>query len=178
MAIKKGTGELPGVSYEEITYEGYGPGGAGILVEALSDNKNRTTSEVRGVFEKKKGNLAGQGAVAWQFHKKGFIIVAKSSSEEEKLMNIAIDAGAEDLKTDEAYEITTDPKDFENVRKKIEEAKIKVESAEITMLPSATVKVSGEDAKTLLALVEGLEDLEDVQHVYSNFDIPDEELNS
>jgi YebC/PmpR family DNA-binding regulatory protein len=178
-AIKKGTGELPGVSYEEITYEGYAPGGVAVLVEALSDNRNRTTAEIRSVFDKKGGSLAGQGAVAWQFHKKGYIVVARSKAGEDALMTLALDAGAQDLATSEdSYEITTDPKDFEAVRKAVEAARIPVESAEITMVPQSTVKIAGDNARAVLALVEALEDLEDVQNVYANFDIPDTELKA
>ncbi len=176
-AIKKGTGELPGVIYEEIVYEGYAPGGVAVFVEALSDNKNRTTSEVRNIFEKRGGSMAGQGAVAWQFHKKGYLAVSKSKVDEDKLMSLALDAGAQDMAASgDVFEITTDPKDFEAVKKAVEAAKVPIESAEVTMLPQSTVKVEGPGAKAVLALVEGLEELEDVQHVYANFDIPDEEL--
>lgn len=176
-AVKKGTGELPGVSYEEITYEGYGPGGVAIFVEALSDNKNRTTSEVRTIFDKKKGSMAGQGAVGWQFQKKGYILVNKGKVDEAKLMDLVLDAGAQDLNSEgDSFEVTTEAKDFENVKKAIADAAIPIESAEITMLPSSTVKVQGENAKQVLGLVEGLEDLDDVQNVYANFDIPDEEI--
>lgn len=178
-AIKKGTGELPGIVYEEITYEGYGPGGVAILVEALSDNKNRTTSEVRNVFEKRGGSMAGQGAVSWQFHKKGYFAVSKAKADEDKLMSLVLDAGAQDMASSgEIFEITTDPKDFEAVKKAIESAKIPVDSCEVTMIPQATVKVEGPSAKSVLQLVEGLEDLEDVQHVFANFEISDEELKA
>ena len=176
-AIKKGTGELPGVVYEEITYEGYGPGGIAVLIEALSENKNRTTAEVRNIFERKHGNMAGQGAVAWQFQKKGYIVIRKASSDEEKLMSLVLDAGAQDLKTEgDFYEITSDVKDFERVRKAIEDQGIALESAEVTMLPQSTIRVEGDNAKSVLALVEGLEELDDVQNVYSNFDIPDDQM--
>jgi len=176
-AIKKGTGELPGVVYEEISYEGYGPKGVAIMIETLTDNKNRTTAEIRNLFSKKNGNLGGAGSVAWMFQKKGYIVVDKKDSEEDKLMNIVLDAGAEDMKTEEAtYEITTSPADFEKVRKAIEEKNIKIQSAEITMIPSSNIKVEGADAKATLELVESLEDQEDVQHVYANFDIPEEEM--
>jgi len=176
-AIKKGTGELPGVTYEEVIYEGYGPGGVAILIEALTDNKNRTTAEIRSVLEKKGGNMSGAGSVAWQFAKKGFIVVKKEAADEEKLMSIALDAGASDFTADkDSYEITTEPHDFEKVKKALGDAKISQETAEITMIPSATVKLAGNDAKNVLGLVEALEDNEDVQHVYANFDIPDEVL--
>ncbi len=176
-AIKKGTGELPGVIYEEVIYEGYGPAGVAILIEALTDNKNRTTAEVRSILEKKGGNMSGAGSVAWQFAKKGFIVVKKEAADEEKLMSIALDAGASDFSADkDSYEITTEPQDFEKVKKALGDAKILQETAEITMIPSATVKLTGNDAKSVLGLVEALEDNEDVQHVYANFDIPDEVL--
>ncbi|MFH1995865.1 MAG: YebC/PmpR family DNA-binding transcriptional regulator [Candidatus Omnitrophota bacterium] len=178
-AIKKGTGELPGVNYEEMTLEGYGPGGVAIFLEGVSDNKNRTTSEVRNIFAKKGGNMAGQGSVAWIFEKKGFIVVSKSSIEEDKLMSVALDAGAEDMKTEgEEYNITTAPQDFDMVRKALEENNVKTESAELTMLPKNTIKVAGDDAKKVLDLVSNLEDHEDVQNVYANFDIPDEILKA
>jgi len=178
-AIKKGTGELPGVIYEEIAYEGYGPGGVAILVEVLTDNKNRTASEIRNILEKRGGNMSGAGSVAWQFHKKGFIVVKKEAMDEEKLMTIALDAGASDFNTQtDVYEITTEPHDFEKVKKALLDAKISTESAEVTMIPSVTVKLSGNDAKNILALMDVLEEHEDVQHVYGNFDIPDEVLQS
>ncbi len=174
-AIKKGTGELPGVVYEELSYEGYGPGGVAIFIETLTDNKNRTTAELRNLFSKKNGNMAGAGSVAWLFQKKGLIIIDKKETEEEKLMNIVLEAGAEDMKgEDETFEITTAPGDFENVKKALEEKKIKTQSAEVTMIPSSTIKVTGASAKSVLELVEGLEDHDDVQHVYANFDVPDD----
>ena len=176
-AIKKGTGELPGIVYEEINYEGYGPKGIAVMVETLTDNKNRTTSELRNIFSKKGGNLAGAGSVAWMFQKKGFIVIDKKEIEEEKLMNIVIEAGAEDIKTEEStYEITTSPGDFENLRKTIEAKNIKIQSAETTMIPSSTIKVEGQEAKSVIELIESLEEHEDAQHVYANFDIPDEIL--
>jgi len=174
-AIKKGTGELPGVTYEEIAYEGYGPRGVAIIVEALTDNKNRTSAEIRNIFSKKGGNMAGTGSVAWLFNKKGFIIVNTDKSEEENLMSIVIEAGAEDMETVEsAYEITTPVADFENVKSAIEKAGIEIESSELTMIPASTVKLEGADARSVLGLVELLEDNDDVQNVYANFDIPDD----
>ncbi len=176
-AIKKGTGELPGIVYEEISYEGYGPKGVAIMIDALTDNKNRTSAELRNLLSKKGGNMAGAGSVAWIFHKNGYIIVDKKDSDEERLMNIILEAGAEDMKSEkEAYEISTTPADFEAVKKAIEDKGIKIQSAEVTMTPSSTIKIAGPEAKTVLELVESLEDHEDVQHVYSNFDIPDEML--
>ncbi len=176
-AIKKGTGELPGVTYESVIYEGYGPGGAAILVEALTDNKNRTTSEIRNIFAKKGGSLAGGGSVAWLFHKKGFILIGKDKIDEDALMALALEAGAEDLKTEsDAYHITCQIKDFESVKKLLKDKSIEWQVAEITMLPVRLVKITGTSARATLALVESLEDCDDVQNVYSNFDIPDEIL--
>ncbi len=177
-AIKKGTGELPGVVYEEIAYEGYGPGGVAIMVEVVSDNKNRTTAEVRNILEKKGGNMSGSGSVAWQFAKKGFLTVRKDAVDEDKLMTIVLDAGASDFASDkDQYEITTEMADFEKVKKAVADAGVPTESAEITMIPSTTVKIAGAaEAKGVLALIEALEEHEDVQNVYANFDIPDEIL--
>lgn len=177
-AIKKGTGELEGVSYEDITLEGYGPGGVAIMVEGVSDNKNRTTAEIRTIFTKKGGNMAGAGSVAWMFEKKGYIVVPKTAIEEDKLMGIVLDAGAEDLVAeDENYGVKTDPRDLYKVKKAIDDNKIKVETSEITCLPKSMVKLEGDEAKKILDLVSALEDHEDVQNVYANFDIPDELIN-
>lgn len=174
-AIKKGTGQLEGVTYEDITLEGYGPGGVAVYVEGVSDNKNRTTAEVRTIFTKKGGNMAGAGSVAWMFEKKGYIVVSKASAEEDKLMGVALDAGAEDMIVeDENYAIKTSSQDFFKVKKAIDDAGIKTEDAEITLLPKNTVKVEGSDAKKILDLVDAIEEHEDVQHVYANFDIPDD----
>lgn len=176
-AIKKGTGDLPGVSYEEIQYEGYGPGGAALLVETLTDNRNRTSGEIRNLLEKKGGHMAGAGSVAWLFEKKGFILVDAGAAPEDKLFEIVLEAGAEDLKREgDKFAVTTDPGTLEEVKKSIEQKKISVESCEITRLPKSTVRVEGDKARQLLALIETLEDHDDVQHVYSNFDIPDEVL--
>lgn len=178
-AIKKGTGELPGVVYEESTYEGYGPGGAAILIEVLSDNKNRTTAEVRNILEKRGGNMSGAGSVAWQFSKKGYIVVKRDAIDEEKLMTIALDAGASDFAAEnESYEITTDPHDFEKVKKAVQDAGVATESAEVTFIPSATVKITDAGvAKAILTLIETLEEHDDIQNVYSNFDISDDLMN-
>jgi len=174
-AIKKGTGELEGVNYEDITLEGYGPGGVAIFIEGVSDNKNRTTSEIRTIFSKRGSNMAGAGSVSWMFEKKGYFVVSKSTVDEDKLMSIALDAGAEDMVAeDENYAVKTAPADFFKVKKALDDNKIAVENAEITLLPKSTVKVSGDDAKKVLDLVDALEEHEDVQHVYANFDIPDE----
>ncbi len=177
-AIKKGTGELPGVVYEETTYEGYGPHGVAIMCEVLTDNKNRTTAEIRNILEKKGGSMSGAGSVSWQFHKKGFLVVKKELIDEEKLMTIVLDAGASDFSAEkDSYEVTTEPNDFEKVKKALQDAKIATESAEVTRIPSATVKIANEnEAKTILALIEALEEHDDVQNVYSNFDVPDDIL--
>ncbi len=174
-AIKRGTGELPGVNYESCIFEGYGPGGVAIMVEALTDNKNRTSAEVRNIFSKRGGNMAGSGSVAWIFTKKGYILVDKNAVSEDELFNISVDAGAEDIKSsDKNYEIFCEPHDFENVKKALQENNIKWEMADLTMVPNSTVQVTGQTAKQLLSLIEALEDHDDVQKVYANFDIPDE----
>jgi len=176
-AIKKGTGELEGVSYEDITLEGYGPGGVAIYVEGVSDNKNRTTSEIRTIFTKRGANMAGAGSVSWMFEKKGYIVVSKKAVEEDKLMGIVLDAGAEDMVVeDENYGVKTAPTDLYKVKKALDDNKIPTESAEITLIPKSTVKVVGDDAKKVLDLVDALEEHEDVQNVYANFDIPDDML--
>ncbi|MBN2453260.1 MAG: YebC/PmpR family DNA-binding transcriptional regulator [Candidatus Omnitrophica bacterium] len=174
-AVKKGTGELDGVNYEDITLEGYGPAGVAIFIEGVSDNKNRTTSEIRTVFSKKGGNMAGAGSVSWMFEKKGYFVVSKKTIDEDKLMGIVLDAGAEDLVVeDENFAVKTAPADFFNVKKALDDNKIATEDAEITLLPKSTVKVAGDDAKKVLDLVDALEEHDDVQHVYANFDIPDD----
>ena len=177
MAIKRGTGEIPGVMYESVMYESYAPGGVAIMVEALTDNKNRTTAELRNIMSKKNANMAGAGSVSWMFTKKGYILIEKTQAKEEDLMNIVLEAGAEDMKYDDKnYEITTSPQDLGKVKQVLDQKGIKYQDAEITMVPSSTVKVAGGDAKQVLALVEALEEHDDVQNVYANFDIPDEIL--
>lgn len=178
-AIKRGTGELEGVSYEEAVYEGYGPGGTAILVNVLTDNKNRTTAEVRHLFTKFGGSLGDSGCVSWMFNKRGLIQIPKSAVDEDTIFEIAIDAGAEDVNMDdeEFYEIYTSPGDLIDIKNKIAEKGIKIENAEVTMIPQNTVHLEGEDAKKLLNLINALEDHDDVQNVYSNFDIPDEIIN-
>lgn len=174
-AIRRGTGELPGVIYEEITYEGYAPSGVAVMVEALSDNKNRTSAEIRNIFSKKGGNMAGAGSVSWQFARKGLIIVDKKAAQEDKLFNVTIEAGAEDFSAEtDTFEITTPVEKLEVVKNAVAKEGIKTISAEITSLPSSTIQIADEDtARKILELVENLEDHEDVQHVYANFDIPD-----
>lgn len=177
LAVKRGTGELPGITYETVFYEGYGQGGVAILIEALTDNKNRTTAEIRNIMSKKGGNMAGSGSVSWLFTMKGYILIEKKDIPEEELMNIALDAGAEDIKPgDKNYEIITSPQDFEKVRQALQAKGVKLQTAETTMIPSSTVKVTGNDAKQILALVEALEEHDDVQQVHANFDIPDDIL--
>jgi YebC/PmpR family DNA-binding regulatory protein len=176
-AIKKGTGELPGVSYEEATFEGYGPGGVAVLVEILSDNRKRTVADIRHIFSKNAGNLGEAGCVSWMFDKKGLIVFEKDKVDEEKLMDLALEAGAQDVQeTDKEYEVITEPADFERVKKQLDEAKLTPTYAEISMVPQSTVRLTGKEAQQMLRLMESLEDSEDVQHVYANFDIPDEEL--
>jgi len=181
-AIKKGTGELEGANYEEAAYEGYGPGGAAVLVETLTDNKNRTTADVRHVFSKHGGNLGEAGCVSWLFDKKGLIVFNKDDVEEETLMNVALDAGAEDIReTEKEFEVLVPLEAHERVREAIEDAQISYTFAEITMYPQNTVKLEGRDAERMLRLMEALEDGDDVQKVYANFDIPDsvmEELSA
>lgn len=177
MALKRGTGELPGVVYETVIYEAYGPAGVAILIEALTDNKNRTTAELRNIMSKKGGNMAGAGSVGWMFTKKGYFLIEKTQFGEDELMSIALDAGAEDFKSDDKnYEITTSVQGFEAVRQALEAKGVKWQDAELTMVPSSAVKVAGNDAKQILGLVESLEEHDDVQQVYANFDIPDEIL--
>jgi len=176
-AIQKGTGELPGVSYDEITYEGYGPGGVALLVECLTDNKNRTVAEVRHIMGKSGGNMGETGCVSWMFDQKGYIVVDKKDANEDELMSVALDAGAEDMKSDPEepnYEIITSPKDFEAVKGAIEAKGVKMEVAEITMMPQTYVKLIGKEAEQMVRLMDTLEDNDDVQNVYANFDIPDE----
>lgn len=171
-AIKRGTGELDGVNYEEITYEGYGPGGAAILIEVVTDNKNRTVADMRHFLSKHGGNLGENGCVAWMFEKKGVIVINNQGINEDELMMLVLDAGAEDLRTeDNTFEVITAPENFEAVKDVLVEKKIPFESAEVSMIPKTTVKVEGALAERLLKLVEVLEEHDDVQNVYSNFDI-------
>jgi YebC/PmpR family DNA-binding regulatory protein len=176
-AIKKGTGELEGVTYEEITYEGYGPGGVAMLVQVLTDNKNRTVADVRHVFSKHNGNMGETGCVSWMFENKGLILVDKAGVDEDKLLEVALDAGALDVKDNgKEFEVTVAPAAYEAVKKKIEEAGFKPTYAELTMVPQTTVKLAGKEAEQMLKLMEGLEDSDDVQKVYANFDIAEEEM--
>ena len=174
-AIQKGTGELPGVSYEEFVYEGYGPGGVAVLVEVVSDNKNRTTPEIRKIFAKHGGNLGESGCVAWMFEKKGLIQVDASKIDEDRLFGVALEAGAEDVRrSDNLYEVITTPKDLERVKEFLAKEKVEMTTGEVTMLPQNTVKLEGKQAQHMLQLMEDLEEHDDVQNVYANFEIPDE----
>jgi len=174
-AIKKGTGELPGVSYEEARYEGYGPGGVAVLVDIMTDNKNRTTSEVRHIFSRAAGSLGDPGSVAWMFEKKGLITVEQSVAEEDEILALALDAGAEDVRpAGDVYEIVTTPADFEKVKEAIAARGYPTVLAEISMMPKTTVRLEGKEAQQILRLMEMLEDHDDVQHVYANYDVPDE----
>lgn len=177
-AIKKGTGELPGVNYEEAVYEGYGPGGVAILVRALTDNRNRSTAEIRHIFDKRGGSMGGPGSVSYLFEKKGYITVAASEIGEEKLFNLALEAGAEDFKADgDIFEIYTSPTDFEAVKSTLLEKEIPILIGEITELAAAEIPVTGEDARKVLGLLNALEEHDDVQNVYSNCDIPEDLIN-
>jgi len=174
-AIKKGTGELEGVNYEEVTYEGYGAGGAAIYIESLTDNKNRTVADIRYIFSKAGGNMGESGCVAYMFDKKGYLVVEKSAVDEDTLMETALDAGAEDVREDgENFEVISEPGDFEDLRAAIEKAGIPTIAAEITMLPQTVTPVAGKAAEQMVRLMENLEDCDDVQKVYTNADLPDD----
>jgi YebC/PmpR family DNA-binding regulatory protein len=174
-AIMKGTGELPGVNYEEITYEGYGPNGVAMIVTVLTDNRNRTVAEIRKIFSKNGGNLGESGCVAWMFQKKGLIVVDKDKVDEDELFTIALEAGAEDVRpADAMYEVITSVEDFEPVKQAITTKGIEPSSSEVSLLPQTTVRLEGNQARQLLKLMDELEEHDDVQNVYANFDIPDE----
>lgn len=171
-AIQRGTGELPGVTYEEFNLEGYGPGGVAVLLDLSTDNRNRTVSEIRHAFSKYGGNLGEAGSVSWMFHKKGDIVVPKPAAKEDDLMNIVLEAGGEDLKDDgESWEIITDPHAFDAVLGAVKKANITPTASEIAMIPQNYIKLEGSQATTMIRLVEALEELDDVQHVWSNFDV-------
>ncbi len=176
-AILRGTGELQGVSYEETVYEGYGPGGVALIIEVMTDNKNRTVPEIRHTMSKHGGNMGETGCVSWMFDKKGYILVDKKQTDEDTLMGIALDAGAEDIKNDpeeENYEVITAPEDMSTVKEALEKSNIAVNTAEVTMLPKNYIKLEGKEAEQMIRLMDALEDHDDVQNVYANFDIPDE----
>ncbi len=176
-AIKRGTGELEGTSYDEITYEGYGPGGVAVLVESMTDNRNRTVAEIRHIFSKNGGNLGESGSVGWIFEKKGYIVVGKGVKSEDELFEIVTDAGADDLRDDEDnFEIITAPDSFDAVLSAVKTAGIEPEVAEVEMIPQTHIKLEGAQAKQMLKLMETLEDHDDVQKVSANFDISEEEM--
>jgi YebC/PmpR family DNA-binding regulatory protein len=176
-AIRRGTGEEEGVNYEEITYEGYGPGGVALLIESMTDNRNRTVAEIRHAFSKNGGNLAAAGAVAWMFEKKGYIVVSKSAKSEDELFEIVTDAGAEDLRDDEDnFEIITSPTDFDGVLEAVKKAGVEPQVAEVEMVPKEYKKLEGAEAKQMLKLMEALEDHDDVQKVSANFDISEADM--
>jgi YebC/PmpR family DNA-binding regulatory protein len=178
-AIQKGTGELPGETYEEIMYEGYGPGGVAVMIKVLTDNKNRTAPEIRHTFTKFSGNLGEVGSVGWMFERKGIIQIEAARVDEDELLGLALDAGAADMRrADSVFEVTAAPQDLENVRRTLEGRGVPIQSAEVTYVPQSTIRLEGKDAQQVLRLVEGLEELDDVQHVYANFDIPDEVLEA
>ena len=174
-AVKKGTGELEGVVYEEVTYEGYGPEGVAVLVETMTDNRNRTVAEIRHLFSKFNGNLGANGCVAWMFDSRGVIYVPREAVEEERLMEVALEAGAEDIHEEgDLWTVTTAPDEVDAVRAAVEAAGIEVESSEATKVPQTTKALEGKSAETMLKLMSNLEDQEDVQNVYANFDIAEE----
>ncbi len=176
-AIQKGTGELEGASYEEITYEGYGPGGVAVMVEVVTDNKNRTVAEIRHFFSKYGGNLGESGSVSWMFTKKGLIEVETAKANEDTLLELALENGASDMTTEgDVFEITTPPESFESVRAALEAKGIAMASAEVTMIPSTSVKLEGKQAESMIKLYETLEDHDDIQKTYANFDIDDATL--
>ena len=178
-AILKGTGELPGQSYEEWTYEGYGPGGVAVLIEVLTDNKNRTVAEIRHIFSKHGGNLGESGSVQWIFEKKGYIAVDSTQVSEDALFEVALEAGAEDLRTEgNSFAIYSSIASFEDVKRAIQEASIDAQQATITMIPQNDVQLAGKPAHQMLTLMEALEDHYDVQNVYANFDIDEQEMES
>ena len=178
-AIRRGTGEEPGVSYEEITYEGYGPGGVALLIQTLTDNKNRTVGEIRHLLGKYAGNLAAENSVAWMFSRKGQVVVEKAKADEDTLLNVALDAGADDMNDDgSAWEIVCAPESFESVREAVKGLGVEPASAEIAMIPQNYVKLQGKDAQQMLRLMEALDDHDDVQHVWANFDIEEKEIEA
>ena len=178
-AIKKGTGELEGVNYEEMTYEGYGPGGVAMLVECLTDNKNRTVADIKYIFDRHGGNLGEPGCVAWMFEKKGLISFDKDGVDEEKLLEVALEAGAEDVKEEsDGFDVYTPPSDFETVKEAFDNAELKYSSSSVSMIPQNTIKLEGKKAEQMINLMEALEDNDDISNVYANFDIPDEVMEA
>ncbi|MEW5932189.1 MAG: YebC/PmpR family DNA-binding transcriptional regulator [Bacillota bacterium] len=175
--IKRGTGELEGVTYEELTYEGYGPGGVAIMVEAVTDNRNRTTGELRYIFSRHGGSLGETGCVNWMFRRRGYISLDRRVGDEDTVLGVALEAGAEDFQSDEeSYEVITAPEDLERVKAALEEKGLRAEVAEVTMIPQSTVRVSGKEAEQVLRLMDALSDHDDVQRVFSNFDMAADEM--
>jgi YebC/PmpR family DNA-binding regulatory protein len=178
-AVRRGTGEEPGVSYEEITYEGYGPGGVAILIQTVTDNKNRTVGEIRHLLGKNNGNLAAENSVAWLFTRRGQVIVDKEQADEERLLSAALEAGAEDMNDDgSVWEIVSAPESFEAVREAVKALGLEPASAEVAMIPQTYVKLQGKEAQQMLRLMEALDDHDDVQHVWANFDIEEKEIEA
>ena len=178
-AIRRGTGEEPGVMYEEITYEGYGPGGVALMIESLTDNKNRTVGEIRFLLGKYNGNLGAENSVAWMFQRKGQVIIEKGKVDEEKLLSVALEAGADDVTDDDSvWEVICPPEAFEKVRDAIKALGVELASAEVGMIPKNLVKLEGKEAQTMLRLMEAIEDHDDVQHVWANFDIAEKEIEA
>lgn len=174
-AIKRGTGELPGVSYEEVTYEAYGPGGVALLIEVMTENRNRAISEIRHIITRNGGNMGEAGSVAWMFQRKGFILVPADQTNEDRLLEVVLEAGAEDVRNDPPYyQVITSPEALDSVKEALDRAQISVQSAELAQLPQSYVSVTGEQARALLKLVDALEEHDDVQRVWANFEIPDE----
>jgi YebC/PmpR family DNA-binding regulatory protein len=177
-AVQRGTGELPGAIYEELNYEGYGPAGVALIIEVTTDNKNRTASEIRKIFSQHGGNMGETGCVSWMFSKKGYISVDKKKINEEQLMTIALDLGVEDLRTEDEdiYEIFAKPEDFEAVKKGLEQKNVVIDAAEVSFQPQTYIKLQGKDAEQMIALMDELEEHDDVKNVYSNFDISNAEI--
>jgi YebC/PmpR family DNA-binding regulatory protein len=178
-AIQRGTGELPGVNYEEVTYEGYGPGGAALIIECMTDNKNRTVGEMRHTLSKYNGNLGESNSVAWMFSKKGYIVLDKTAASEEQLLDTALEAGADDVRDDgDSWEVITEPSAFEAVHEAVKALGIEPATAKVAMLPQSYVKLEGKEAAQMIRLMEAIEEHDDVQHVWSNFDIEEKEIEA
>jgi YebC/PmpR family DNA-binding regulatory protein len=176
-AIMRGTGELPGVSYEDVNYEGYGPGGVALFMRALTDNRNRTVAELRHILSKNGGNLGESGSVGWMFHRKGYFVIEKATASEEKILDVALAAGAEDMAEDGSnYELFSSPESFDGVKTALDAAGIPLAASEVSMVPQNYVKLEGRDAQTMLKLMEALEEHEDIQNVWANFDIDESEF--
>jgi YebC/PmpR family DNA-binding regulatory protein len=178
-AIRRGTGEEPGVTYEEVTYEGYGPGGVALMIETLTDNKNRTVGEIRHLLSKHAGNLAAENSVAWMFSRKGQVVVEKGKVDEDKLLSVALDAGADDMNDDgSAWEVVCAPEQFEAVRDAVKGLGVSPATAEVAMVPQNYIKLVGKEAQQMLKLMEAIEDHDDVQHVWANFDVEEKEIEA